>query len=100
MERLTEYDEVAECYKLKPDANVNIIQQLGRYEELMEHGYLVFRNKGAWEFYWAEKEKDAHCPFCQSEFDFGDAEVEPFEFCPRCGADMKGREDDENKHNG
>ena len=91
MERLTEYDEVAECYKLKPDANVNIIQQLGRYEELMEHGYLVFRNRGSWKLKQYGSSDGFQCPFCKSEWEFVENErMNPFEFCPRCGADMKG----------
>lgn len=32
MERLTIYDELAECYKIKPEANSNVIQRLGKME--------------------------------------------------------------------
>ena len=36
MERLTEYDEVAECYKIRQGASVNVVQQFGKYETAME----------------------------------------------------------------
>lgn len=32
MDRVTYYDMLAGCYKLKPDVSTNIIQRLGRLE--------------------------------------------------------------------
>lgn len=34
--RSTVYDRIAGCYKIKPEMNVNIIQELGQLEELKE----------------------------------------------------------------
>jgi hypothetical protein len=34
MDKLTYYDELAGCYKIKPEASANVIQRLGQ----LEHG--------------------------------------------------------------
>ena len=36
MERLTYYDEVSECYKVKSDKTNNVVQRLGDLESLTE----------------------------------------------------------------
>ena len=41
MDKLTYYDELAECYKIKPDACTNFVQRLGALEHGVE--YLKFR---------------------------------------------------------
>lgn len=37
MDRVTYYDELAGCYKLKPESKSNIIQRLGRFESDLEN---------------------------------------------------------------
>lgn len=36
MARVTEYDEIAGCFKIKPDTSVNFVQKLGALENQMD----------------------------------------------------------------
>lgn len=36
MQRLTYHDDLAECYKIRPDIHTNVIQRLGALETLYE----------------------------------------------------------------
>ncbi|HCJ37852.1 MAG TPA: hypothetical protein DHV37_05945 [Erysipelotrichaceae bacterium] len=42
--RVTYYDRLCDCYKLKDDANTNIIQKLGKLETLFDCIYNVLNN--------------------------------------------------------
>lgn len=51
------------------------------------------RKKGKWIEY---DNSHCECPFCHEEWSYFDNEVEHFDFCPRCGADMRGEQDEQN----
>ena len=48
------------------------------------------RPRGEWIEY---DNSHCECPFCHEEWGYFDNEVEHFDFCPRCGADMRGETD-------
>ena len=45
------------------------------------------RPRGRWIEY---DNSHCECPFCHEEWSYFDNEVERFDFCPKCGADMRG----------
>lgn len=47
---------------------------------------LAERKKGEWIEY---INSHCECPFCHKEWSYFDNEVEYFDFCPKCGADMR-----------
>ena len=49
------------------------------------------RPKGRWIEY---DNSHCECPFCHEEWSYFDNEVEHFDFCPKCGADLRGEHDD------
>lgn len=58
MDKLTYYDELAGCYKIKPDIPSNVIQQLGK----LEHG--VEELKGRIELYKIDCDQTASSEKC------------------------------------
>lgn len=40
-DRVTYYDELAGCYKIKPDTSPNVIQRLGRLESDFDNLYQI-----------------------------------------------------------
>ena len=80
MDRLTEYNRIAECYVMKPDApQGQNIQRLGMYED-RDEAKEVYVNNDLW-----------YCPNCKEMLDYYD-DKEPF--CRRCGQRLKWGDDD------
>ena len=50
------------------------------------------RDKGEW----INHDNFCECPFCHTEWNYFDNEVEWFKYCPNCGADMRGIQNDDN----
>ena len=49
------------------------------------------RKKGKWIEY---DNSHCECPFCHEEWSYFDNEVEYFNFCPKCGEDLRGDDHD------
>ena len=48
------------------------------------------RKKGKW----INHDNSRECPFCHTEWNYFDNEVEWFNYCPNCGSDNRGESDD------